>query len=163
MNAIEAIKGSMAMGDMISMGYLGDLNDEEMMHRPDPKANHIKWQIGHLLASDNRIINDCCADAVPSLPEGFAEKYSVEKSSSDNSAEFDSKETLLGIYETQKTAIHAALEKLSESDLDRGTPDSMKEYAPTVGAGFNMVGMHWVMHAGQWAVIRRQLGRKPLF
>ncbi len=24
-------------------------------------------------------------------------------------------------------------------------------------------GDHWLMHLGQWSVIRRQLGRKPLF
>jgi hypothetical protein len=32
-----------------------------------------------------------------------------------------------------------------------------------VGALFSVEGSHWLMHAGQWAVIRRQLGRKPLF
>jgi hypothetical protein len=28
---------------------------------------------------------------------------------------------------------------------------------------FLMQGTHWTMHAGQWAVIRRKLGRAPLF
>jgi len=36
-------------------------------------------------------------------------------------------------------------------------------HAPTIGAMFSMHGTHYVMHAGQWAVVRRQLGRKPLF
>ena len=163
MNAIEAIKGGLAMGDMISMGYLGDLSDEEMMHRPDPKANHIKWQVGHLIAADNQMINGCMEGAIPPLPDGFAEKYEKEKSTSDDASEFDSKETLMGLYAQQKESIHAALEKLSEADLDKPSPESMQEYAPTVGSAFNMIGMHWVMHAGQWAVIRRQLGREPLF
>ena len=26
-----------------------------------------------------------------------------------------------------------------------------------------LAGTHWLMHAGQWAVVRRQLGRPPLF
>jgi hypothetical protein len=28
---------------------------------------------------------------------------------------------------------------------------------------FSMQGSHWMMHAGQWAVLRRKLGRPPLF
>ena len=35
--------------------------------------------------------------------------------------------------------------------------------APSVGAAFSMQGGHWLMHAGQWAVVRRQLGREPIF
>jgi hypothetical protein len=32
-----------------------------------------------------------------------------------------------------------------------------------VGDVFSMQGGHLLMHAGQWAVVRRKLGRKPLF
>ena len=34
---------------------------------------------------------------------------------------------------------------------------------PTVASLFSLAGTHWVMHAGQWAIVRRQLGRPPLF
>ena len=36
-------------------------------------------------------------------------------------------------------------------------------FAATVRAMFSGQGMHWMMHAGQWAVVRRKLGRKRLF
>lgn len=163
MNGIDAIKGNLDMARMICQGYLGDLTDEEMMHRPTPKANHIKWQIGHLIASDNQIINGLCPGAISPLPEGFADHYSKEQSTSDEASAFHSKEELMALYDKQDAEIRAALEKQSEADLDVAGPEEMKQYAPTVGAGFNLVGMHWVMHGGQWAVIRRQLGREPLF
>jgi len=57
----------------------------------------------------------------------------------------------------------AALEKLSDEDLDKPSPEEMQGYAPTVRAAFDLQGGHWLMHAGQWAVIRRQLSRDPLF
>ena len=63
----------------------------------------------------------------------------------------------------ERPAIKAALSNLAESDLDKSSPESMQGYAPTVGSAFVMIGGHWIMHAGQWAVIRRQLGREPLF
>ena len=42
-------------------------------------------------------------------------------------------------------------------------PEPMRAYIPDWGTAFVMQDSHWVMHAGQWAVIRRQLGRPPLF
>ena len=39
----EAIKLSIDIADMITRGYLEDLTDQEMMHRPAAACNHIKW------------------------------------------------------------------------------------------------------------------------
>lgn len=163
MDTRSAIKSAIDMANMISTSYLGDLTDEEMMHRPDPKCNHIKWQIGHLIASEHQMINGCLPGAMPDLPDGFADKYSKESAASDSPDDFHSKEELMGLYEQQRTATLAALEGVSDEDLDKPAPEEMRAYAPTVGSAFLMQDAHWVMHAGQWAVIRRQLGREPLF
>ncbi len=52
----------------------------------------------------------------------------------------------------------AALEKVPDAALDQPTGIP---YAPTVGALFLMIGNHPLMHAGQFAVVRRKLG-KPI-
>ena len=163
MNAREAVKLAMDSGNMIGMAYLDDMTDEEMMQRPHPDCNHIKWQIGHLIASENQIINGVLPGTMPDLPDGFAERYSKETSTSDDASAFDSKEDLLKLYQEQRTAALGKLESLSDEDLSAEGPEEMKTYAPTVGAAFDLLGGHWLMHAGQWAVIRRQLGRPPLF
>lgn len=163
MNAQQAIESNIDMAAMISTSYLKDLTDEELMHRPHPKANHIKWQLGHLIASDFQMINACCEGALPALPDGFAEKYSKETAGSDDPNSFHSKTEYLDLYKSQTDAIKKVLAGLSPEDLDKPTPEPMQGYAPTVGSAFVMIGSHWTMHAGQWAVIRRQLGRDPLF
>jgi len=163
MNANEALQVNIEMADTIAMAYLQDLSDEELMHRPAPQANHIKWQLGHLLSSDNQMINGVTPGKLDPLPEGFAERYSRETATSDDAKQFDSKDDLLALYQKQKEAILNALQEQSAEDLDRPTPEEMQNYAATVGAAFSIIGSHWIMHAGQWAVIRRQLGREPLF
>jgi hypothetical protein len=160
MNVNDAIKLSIDMGDMISLGYLEDLTDAELMKRPAAGANHIKWQLGHLIAGENMMINTVAPGSMPALPAGFAEKYSKETAGVDDPAKFDSKETLLTLYKQQRQATLAALAKVPAGDFDKPTG---VQYAPTVGSMFSMQGAHWIMHAGQWAVIRRQLGRAPLF
>ena len=163
MDSRAAIKASIDMGKMISMAYLGDLTDEEMMHRPHPQCNHIKWQIGHLIASENQMINGCIPGSMPELPEGFMEKYTKETSTVDDPDFFHSKEELMAAFEQQRAGTLAALDKLSNDDLGNPSPDAMQAYAPNWGTAFVMQDSHWVMHAGQWAVIRRQLGRPPMF
>jgi len=163
MDAKTAIKTCIDAGDMISTGYLGDLTDEEMMRRPHAACNHIKWQIGHLIASENQMINGVVPGSMPALPPGFAEKYSAETASSDDPAAFDSKEDLMRLYAEQRNGTLAALKAIDTDALSNESPEAMRAYAPTVGSAFSLQGSHWLMHAGQWAVIRRQLGRPPLF
>ena len=163
MNATDSIKQSMETADMISLGYLNDLTDAEMFKRPFAKCNHINWQVGHLICSEHMMISSCCPDSMPPLPAGFAEKYEKETSNSDDPTQFESKDSLLAVFQSVRTATLETLSKLSDQDLDKESPEPMRSYAPTVGAAFNMQAAHWLMHAGQWAVVRRQLGREPLF
>lgn len=163
MNSRDAIQLAINMGDMISMGYLQDLSDEQMMQRPHPECNHLKWQVGHLIASENMMIDGVAPGSMPALPDGFAERYNKETAKSDDASVFDTKEELLRVYREQRAGTLAALSKLSDEDLDKPSPESMQGYAPNVAAAFSMQGSHWLMHAGQWAVVRRQLGKPPLF
>ena len=163
MDTKTAIKQAIDTANMISTSYLGDLTDEEMMHRPTPGCNHIKWQVGHLIVSENNMIGQCLPNTMPALPEGFADRYTKETSGSDNPDDFDSKETLMSLYEQQRAGTLAALKSIDVSDLSQEGPEPIRSYCPTVGAAFLMQDAHWMMHAGQWAVVRRQLGREPLF
>jgi len=160
MNAKEALKLSIDMGDFIASSYLEDLTDAEMMHRPTEKANHIKWQLGHLITAENGMINQISDGQMPDLPDGFAEKYTKETATNDDEAAFDSKEELMKQYQTQRAGTLKALESMNDADFDKETG---VEYAPTVASMFALQGSHYLMHAGQWAVIRRQLGREPIF
>jgi hypothetical protein len=156
----DAIKLSIDTGDMISMAYVQDLTDQDLLRRPSPGCNHINWQIGHLISSEHRMGNQLAPGSMPDLPPGFEAKYSKETAGMDDASKFCTKAELLAIHQQQRVGTLAALAKYSDADLDRSTG---VEYAPTVGAMFSLQGSHWLMHCGQWAVVRRQLGRPPLF
>lgn len=163
MNAREAIKLSIDGAKFVSLEYLADLSDEDMLQRPHPECNHIKWQMGHLISAENQMINAVAPGSMPDLPNGFAERYTKETAASDDPAAFDSKADLRQLLEDQRAATLQALANQSDEDLDKPAPEEMQAYAPTVGDVFSLQGGHWMMHAGQWAIIRRQLGRPPLF
>ena len=159
MNSREAIKVSADMADFVSMSYLNDLSDAELLLRPHPLCNHINWQIGHLVASEHKLLTGIVPGGMPALPDGFAAKYSRETVGSDDPALFETKEVLMSTYKTQRAAMLSALEGMSDSQLDAATG---VDFAPTVGAMFSMQGSHWLMHCGQWVVVRRMLGKPVL-
>jgi len=143
---------------MVCRTYLDDLTDEEAMQRPHPKCNHINWQIGHLIASENGMAS-ACGGEISALPEGFAEKYSKETGGSDSASDFVPKSELMKIAVAQHEAVVKVVGGMSDEDFDKPGPESMRSYAPTMGALVNMMGSHWMMHAGQFVIVRRQLGR----
>lgn len=158
-----AIQVNIECSDGVVRGYLSDLADSDLLIRAVPGINHIAWQLGHLIASEHSLIEGGCPGSMPALPAGFAEKHSKETSGSDNPADFLTKEEYLKVMAEQRAGTLAALSKQSDADLDKPAPESMRAYAPTIGALFSLIGSHWMMHAGQWAVLRRKLGRPPLF
>ena len=161
MNVKDAIKNTIDTGRNISTAYLSDLSDDDLMVRAVPGANHLAWQLGHMIASEHQMLSDVGL-SMPALPDGFAEAYTKNTSGSDDAAKFHKKDQ----YETwraeQRAATLALLAEIPEADLDKPTPEAMQEYAKTVGAVFNIIGIHEMMHAGQFVAIRRKLGKPVL-
>ncbi|MFV0443707.1 MAG: DinB family protein [Planctomycetaceae bacterium] len=160
MSTTSACLEAINTGEFIVQGYLGDLTDADLLHRPCPGANHINWQLGHLMLSEQRMMEMAKPGSMPALPDGFEKRYGKETASSDNASEFDTKETLLQLHAKQRAATLALLDQMTDADF---AGETGIDYAPTVQSLFLMQSMHWLMHAGQWAVVRRQLGRAPLF
>lgn len=160
MNAHDIIKYSIATSSHVVGAYLADLSDAELLHRPAPGANHINWQLGHLIAAEHQIVAKMLPDAMPPLPAGFIEQYGKSTAALDDPAAFRSKQELLTLMAEQRAALLAALETSTPEMLDR----PCEGWTPNLGAVFVGAGsVHWLMHVGQWAVVRRQLGRAPLF
>lgn len=163
MNAAAAIKLGLDMGEYVSLAYLSDLSDHDLLQRPAAGCNHVNWQLGHLIASEHQMVENCFPGTMPALPAGFTEKYAKETAASDRASDFHTKDELLAVYRAQRAATLGKLAALPDAAFEGPAPESMRSYAPTVGAVFSLQGSHWLMHAGQWAVLRRQLGRAPLF
>lgn len=163
MNSKDALKTGIEMAEFVCQAYLADLSDSDLMRRACPGINHINWQVGHIVLSEYRHIEETLPGTMPPLPADFAARYTKETAASDNPADFYPKAKLLEVHAANRAAILAALDRASDADLDRPSAEAFRSYAPTLGALFSLQGSHWLMHCGQWAVVRRQLGHPPLF
>jgi hypothetical protein len=164
MKGTEAIQGSLRGTFGILGMYLADLSDADLLVRPVPNANHIAWQLGHVIAGEPFLVRSVVPHAqYPELPAGFADKHTKETAGKDEASAFCTKAEYLGLFNQVREATIAVVGKLSDADLDKPNTGPMAKFAPTVGANLLLVANHTMMHAGQFTVVRRKLGKPILF
>lgn len=156
MQVRDAIKLEIDSAEMVVNAYLNDLSDADLMKRPHPECNHINWQVGHLIVSEHEMLDGFVSGGMPALPEGFAAKYSKETAASDDPRNFATKAELMTAHQLQRSATLKGLEQVNDADWHKETGLG---YAPTLAALYAMQGAHWLMHCGQWVIVRRQLGK----
>jgi hypothetical protein len=161
MNTKEAIKSSMDISLHVLNQYIGDLSDTDLLTRPGKGCNHLAWQLGHLISSEVNLLESVCPGKGAKLPEGFADKHSKETTANDDAAQFCTKQEYEDLFQQVRTATKKALDDIADDALDGPAPDWIREHFPTVGHMFTLIGTHPMMHAGQFAVVRRQLD-KPI-
>ncbi len=163
MDSRAALERGLAQADMILQAYLADLNDADLLVRPVPGCNHIAWQFGHFIVAEHDMLSAVSPGCMPALPGGFRERHSKPAAASDVPGDFCTKQEYLEAYRAQRAGTLATLKQMSDADFDQPAPEALRSFLGTVGDVFAMQATHLTMHTGQWAVIRRTLGKPPLF
>jgi uncharacterized damage-inducible protein DinB len=162
MDIKQAIAANFASSDMLVDAYLADLTPQELLVRPASGANHIAWQLGHLIAAERYFGEKVAPGKMDPLPAGFAERHKKGTAASDAAGDFLDKDEYRRIGREVRANVLRIVKDMSPADFDRqveGLPPMVK----TTGEALLFIAAHWLMHAGQWAVVRRKLGRAPLF
>jgi hypothetical protein len=162
MDIKQAIRATSEHSDFLVQAYLADLTPAELLARPCKGGNHIAWQLGHLIASERYLVEQAAPGKMPLLPEGFAERHKKDQAAIDDPKAFLSKEEYLALAKKVRAEALEIAMAVPAADFDKPVT-KVPPFIKTVGALFLFLGQHWVMHAGQWAVIRRSLGKPPLF
>jgi len=112
-----------------------------------------------LISAENQLMSAIRPGCMPELPAGFNETYTKETAGSDDPDKYLSKDEYLRLLKEQRQGTFQLLESLSDEDLDAPAPERMRERFPTVGSIMSLQAIHTMMHAGQWSVLRRKLGK----
>jgi hypothetical protein len=164
MTGKDAIKTALSSTQNMVGMYVADLSDADLLIRPVPGSNHIAWQLGHLITSEvHMLAKEMPGMTYPELPAGFADKHKPTTASVDGAANFGKKEEYLALFNKVRGATLENLSRLSDADLDKPTSGNMAKFAPTFGSLLMLTSNHTLMHAGQFSVVRRKLGKPILF
>jgi uncharacterized damage-inducible protein DinB len=164
MRAKDAIRSALNSTQRLLEWYVSDLSDADLLVRPVPNANHIAWQLGHVIAAEPFLVRtELPGAAYPDLPAGFAERHSTEQAADDSPAGLRTKAEYVDLSKQMRNATLAAVDQLADADLDRASTGRMAKFAPTLADLLLLVSNHTLMHAGQFTVVRRKLGKPVLF
>lgn len=166
MNSKQVIRETLAMADLVAQAYLADLSDSDLQQKPHSSCNCINWQVGHLILCEHTHMGRIDPSFMPKLPEKFELIYVKPSSGTIESDSINSqlastdqlldKKTLMDCFHQQRRATLELLDLQTDETLD--TPTGVP-YANTRAALFHLQGAHWLMHSGQWVIVRRQLGK----
>jgi hypothetical protein len=162
MTAKDAIKSVFNFNFHVLNQYVSDLTDAELLLRPVPGANHIAWQLGHLITSEIHLMSGIAGGIKLELPSGFAERHSKETCAVDPPKNFLTRAEYISIFKKAREQTFAKLDALPDSDLDKPNTGPMQKLCPKIGDLFILAANHQMMHAGQFAVLRRKLGKPVL-
>ena len=162
MTGSQAIKEVLNSTQFLVAGWLGDLSDADVRTAPVPGANNIAWQMAHLIVSETQLGADIGGKypALPAALDGIMAKGS-DKTKADGGKL--TKAEYLDLFSRVRAATVAAVEKMSDADLDKPNTGTLKQFAPTLGSLAVMIANHTLMHGGQFVVVRRLLGKPVLF
>ena len=164
MTAKDVLKVNLKFSQNLMGMLLGDLTDADLQTRPVPQANNIAWQIGHLIASEPMMASVAPGVKYPDLPATLKDQATPNKEGNPTPAGgYLTKDEYLHWFNRTREATIAGLDALPEADLDKPNTGRMAPLAPTVAALFLLCHSHTMMHAGQFSVVRRALGKPVLF
>ncbi len=156
----DVIRSTLDASEFMIKAYVNDLTDAELQMVPIDGMHPIALQIGHLILAEHGLKELIEPGSSPPLPEGFAEAHDIKKSDGDVSG-FKTKDEYYKLWDEQRAATKALLDRISDADLDDTRGGKMPQWAPTVGAALNMTGLHAINHSGQFVAVRRKL-KKPI-
>jgi hypothetical protein len=158
----DVIRNTLDTSDFIIKAYVKDLSDDELKMVPVEGMHPIALQLGHLIFAEHMFKDWIDPSSAPPLPAGFAEAHDIKKADGDTSR-FLTRDAYLKLWDEQRAATKALLERLSDADMDDNRGGKLPQWAPTVGAALNMAGMHALNHSGQFVAVRRKLNKPIAF
>src|SRR5436190_20829117 len=84
MRGTDVIRTALQSTQHLVTWFLSDLSDADLLARPVPGANHIAWQLGHLINAEPFLVRTELPDAAyPEMPAGFADQHTKDTAASD--------------------------------------------------------------------------------
>jgi hypothetical protein len=156
----DVVAQSLTQSAMLLNRYTADLTPQEYLHRPAPKANCVAWTIGHLILSDRGVLKRLGHADLPALPDGFEKRFSRDEGCT-QATEFGDTSILLPLFNQHRQRLIDAVKRASAEQLNAPLEKPHPMFG-NVGEMALFMSAHAAMHAGQFTIVRRSLGRPPL-
>jgi len=144
---------------------LDDFREDEWFQMPGG-VTHPAWQVGHLSMAEYRMcvvrIRGEGSDDAAILPPEYFTLFGAGTSAVADSSKYPRPDALLARLQTVHDAAMKCCAELTDADLDATCEKPHPLFSTKLGS-LLWCSRHEMMHAGQIGLLRRLLGKKPLW
>lgn len=142
--------------------YVSDLSCHELLQRPGKIGNPVLWQLGHLIASEIEMLQLIGLPFDGQITNEFLSRHQKGAYSDGWELEIDREDghqSYLQLMKEVRAHTLNVLDAITLEEFGSPAPEKMRSYAQSKGSIFSMIASHECLHAGQIAVLRRELGK----
>lgn len=157
----EAIAKALRASTGLYHRYVDDLKPIEWHSQPVAGVNSVAWIVGHLTLVEHRRAVALGAVDLPTLPDGFAERYGATRQAAGTQAGLDTAADLTKLFLEVRDKLIAAVLATTVSKLAEPLATPHPLFGDQAEAA-QFMALHTSLHLGQITVVRRLLGYPPV-
>jgi len=158
--AKDVILAQLATSEFLINQMTADLTDEEYFKVAIPGTNHAAWLVGHVAVSHDRIASPACGRA-PRTDQSTQELFMAGSTCHADASKYPSRSAIDALYRENQAHAIESLKGFDDGKWDAPSPEGWnKEFFPTLGSLWTLIGTHPYWHVGQLTVCRAALGKK---
>ena len=158
-DAKELVKQQLQMGENLLKMFSSDFSEAECLAPPVEGGCHLIWILGHVAGTQEWAVSKLTGQAVR-MPPNLVELFKGGSKVSVDAKRYPSRAEVEDLSRRAQAATIKALDAFDEKRWSDPSPEGVpRDYFPTAGSLWGMMGTHTFWHVGQLTDIRRRLGK----
>lgn len=163
MQAIDLVRFSLNLTDGLFQKLVADLRTHPMATQSPAGGNPPVWTIGHLAMLEAAIPSILFGKPHP-LPD-YGSLFGQGTTPAKDAKAYPSFDEVLTTYTSHRRETLKLVDELGEAGMTRvptNIPKGFEKEMATVGQTLTVIALHQMLHLGEMADVRREVGLKPL-
>lgn len=165
MSRIEYAVQQIESARSYTQGLVDGTDDADWFEQPFEGANHIAWQVGHIIVAQYGLTVEAVHGRQPedglAYPSEYRKLFGRSALPEGDAGKYPSPRELREQFHAAHQHVVGEVKKLDDRVLDE-PPEWSHPLCPTKRDALHFCGMHELVHAGQIGMLRRMLGKKWL-
>lgn len=158
----DVILGQFQFGQVLFDKFTHDLSDADYFQIPTPGTNHVAWLLGHVACTEDWASGLVTGDP-QRIPSTTHELFNSSSKAVADAGVYPTRKEIDELFQNSRANIVEVLKAFDDSRWDEPSPpEAPQEFFPTIGALWNLQGVHQFWHIGHITVCRVALGKKPV-
>lgn len=158
----DVIIEQLQSGQLLIEKLTEDLSDAEYFVPPIEGANHVGWILGHMACSEDWASSLITGTRLR-IPQSVHEVFKGGSKCIPDASKYPSRKEMDELFYNNRADTVEVLKTFDDDKWGDPSPEDVpRDFFPTLGSLWGMVGTHQFWHIGQITVCRAAMKKKPV-